>query len=212
MLWDYVGFTATLDRIGDVIMTGDRRVALVANAGFYVGPRPCAALPREARPRPRHRRSCARIWSTSSKGSARRCRWSPASQTLPTENAAASSVQAGFDRFGRIDSAVAASGRIVVGRFLKSSVDDLRAGARGLRRGALQLPARRGTADGRAGRRTGARHHQCVRRPAHAWRAAVFVGPRRSDDARAQRRCRSGPERACRSTQWGPTTWTSLSS
>ena len=36
-------------------------------------------------------------------------------------------VQAGLDRFGRIDSATAFTGRIVVGRFLRSTVDDLRA-------------------------------------------------------------------------------------
>src|SRR4051794_74043 len=36
-------------------------------------------------------------------------------------------VQAALDRFGRIDSATAFTGRIVVGRFLRSSVDDLRA-------------------------------------------------------------------------------------
>jgi NAD(P)-dependent dehydrogenase (short-subunit alcohol dehydrogenase family) len=35
-------------------------------------------------------------------------------------------VQAALDRFGRIDSVTAFTGRIVVGRFLKSSVDDLR--------------------------------------------------------------------------------------
>ena len=35
-------------------------------------------------------------------------------------------VQAALDRFGRIDSASAFTGRIVVGRFLRSSVDDLR--------------------------------------------------------------------------------------
>jgi 3-oxoacyl-[acyl-carrier protein] reductase len=36
-------------------------------------------------------------------------------------------VQAAMDRFGRIDSATAFTGRIVVGRFLRSTVDDLRA-------------------------------------------------------------------------------------
>jgi NAD(P)-dependent dehydrogenase (short-subunit alcohol dehydrogenase family) len=36
-------------------------------------------------------------------------------------------VAAALDRFGRIDSATAFTGRIVVGRFLKSSLDDLRA-------------------------------------------------------------------------------------
>ena len=36
-------------------------------------------------------------------------------------------VQAALDRFGRIDSATAFTGRIVVGRFLRSTVDDLHA-------------------------------------------------------------------------------------
>jgi NAD(P)-dependent dehydrogenase (short-subunit alcohol dehydrogenase family) len=36
-------------------------------------------------------------------------------------------VKAALDRFGRIDSATAFTGRIVVGRFLRSTVDDLRA-------------------------------------------------------------------------------------
>ena len=36
-------------------------------------------------------------------------------------------VQAAKDRFGRIDSATAFTGQIVVGRFLRSSIDDLRA-------------------------------------------------------------------------------------
>jgi 3-oxoacyl-[acyl-carrier protein] reductase len=35
-------------------------------------------------------------------------------------------VQASLDRFGRIDAAVAFTGRIVTGRFLRSSIDDLR--------------------------------------------------------------------------------------
>ena len=36
-------------------------------------------------------------------------------------------VGAALDRFGRIDAAAAASGRVVTGRFLRSSIDDLRA-------------------------------------------------------------------------------------
>jgi 3-oxoacyl-[acyl-carrier protein] reductase len=36
-------------------------------------------------------------------------------------------VQAALDRFGRIDCATAFTGRIVVGRFLRSTIDDLRA-------------------------------------------------------------------------------------
>jgi 3-oxoacyl-[acyl-carrier protein] reductase len=40
-------------------------------------------------------------------------------------------VQAAVDRFGRIDSATAFTGRIVVGRFLRSTVEDLRAALTG---------------------------------------------------------------------------------
>src|SRR3954468_11352811 len=40
-------------------------------------------------------------------------------------------VQAALDRFGRIDSAAAFTGRIVVGRFLRSSLGDLRAALTG---------------------------------------------------------------------------------
>ena len=40
-------------------------------------------------------------------------------------------VAAALDRFGRIDAAVAFTGRIVVGRFLRSTVDDLRAALSG---------------------------------------------------------------------------------
>jgi 3-oxoacyl-[acyl-carrier protein] reductase len=40
-------------------------------------------------------------------------------------------VQAALEQFGRIDSATAFTGRIVVGRFLRSSVDDLHAVLRG---------------------------------------------------------------------------------
>src|SRR4051794_6089569 len=40
-------------------------------------------------------------------------------------------VQAALDRFGRIDSATAFTGRIVVGRFLRSTIDDLHAALAG---------------------------------------------------------------------------------
>src|SRR4051794_17577261 len=40
-------------------------------------------------------------------------------------------VQAAMDRFGRIDSAAAFTGRIVVGRFLRSTLDDMRAALTG---------------------------------------------------------------------------------
>jgi NAD(P)-dependent dehydrogenase (short-subunit alcohol dehydrogenase family) len=46
---------------------------------------------------------------------------------LAEDGAAEQLVEAAMKRFGRIDSATAFTGRIVVGRFLRSSVDDLRA-------------------------------------------------------------------------------------
>jgi NAD(P)-dependent dehydrogenase (short-subunit alcohol dehydrogenase family) len=45
-------------------------------------------------------------------------------------------VEAALTRFGRIDSAAAASGRVITGRFLKSSVDDLHA----VMKGCLEAP------------------------------------------------------------------------
>jgi 3-oxoacyl-[acyl-carrier protein] reductase len=46
---------------------------------------------------------------------------------LADEATATRLVQSALDRFGRIDAAIAFTGRIVTGRFLRSSVDDLRA-------------------------------------------------------------------------------------
>ncbi len=46
---------------------------------------------------------------------------------LDQPDSAARLVAAGLDRFGRIDAATAASGRIATGRFLRSTVEDLRA-------------------------------------------------------------------------------------
>ena len=57
---------------------------------------------------------------------------------LAVEGSAERLVEAAMARFGRIDAAVAASGRIVVGRFLESSVDDLRA----VTSGCLEAPYR----------------------------------------------------------------------
>jgi 3-oxoacyl-[acyl-carrier protein] reductase len=48
-------------------------------------------------------------------------------RNVAKQGASEALVQAAVDRFGRVDSATAATGRIVVGRFLRSSIDDLRA-------------------------------------------------------------------------------------
>lgn len=104
--------------------SSNRPVALVADAGFYVGP-PLARLLAERgfdlvlgdpTPEAVAAVSAARVDHIAVSG-ARDLTDPAASQRL---------VQAALDRFGRLDSAVAFSGRIVTGRFLKSSVDDLR--------------------------------------------------------------------------------------
>ena len=80
-----------------------------------------------ARPRPRRRRSRRRAGRRARARSAPRSRWSTACATSPKPESAERLVQAALDRFGRVDSATAFTGRIVVGRFLRSTVDDLRA-------------------------------------------------------------------------------------
>lgn len=52
-------------------------------------------------------------------------------RNLADPDACSRLVQTALDRFGRIDSATAFTGRIVTGRFLRSSVDDLRAALAG---------------------------------------------------------------------------------
>lgn len=52
-------------------------------------------------------------------------------RNLADGDAAARLVAAAMERFGRIDSATAFTGRIVTGRFLRSSVDDMRAALTG---------------------------------------------------------------------------------
>jgi 3-oxoacyl-[acyl-carrier protein] reductase len=106
-------------------MSSDRRIALVANTSFYVGPDLARFLARRDHdlvvgdPAPglvdELQSLGAQVEAVTGVGG------------LAEEDAATRLVQAGLDRFGRIDSAVAASGRIVVGRFLRSSIDDLRA-------------------------------------------------------------------------------------
>ena len=59
--------------------------------------------------------------------------WRPstASATSPIPESARRLVAAGLARFGRIDAAAAFSGRVITGRFLQSTLDDLHAAVRG---------------------------------------------------------------------------------
>jgi len=101
----------------------DRRVALIADAGFYVGPALARLLAERGHdlvlgdPEPDLADELA------AGGSA--IEVVTGARDLSQPDAADRLVAAGLERFGRIDSATAFSGMIVVGRFLESSVDDL---------------------------------------------------------------------------------------
>ena len=106
-----------------------RRVALVGDAGFYVGP----SLARELA-----RRGHDLVVGDPAEGLVDELAALGASvetvtgvRDLRDPASAARLVAAGLERFGRIDSAAAASGRIVTGRFLRSTVDDLHAAVKG---------------------------------------------------------------------------------
>ena len=106
-----------------------RRVALVADAGFYVGP-PIARLLAA--------RGHDLVIGNPAAGLVEELRAAGATvevvdgvRNLADPAAAAALVHAALQRFGRIDAAVAFSGRIVTGSFLDSSLDDLRTAVAG---------------------------------------------------------------------------------
>lgn len=104
-------------------MDADRRVALIADAGFYVGPALARLLAERGHdlvlgdPDPELADELTAGGATIEVVTGAR--------DLSQLDAADRLVAAGLERFGRIDSATAFSGMIVIGRFLESSVDDL---------------------------------------------------------------------------------------
>jgi NAD(P)-dependent dehydrogenase (short-subunit alcohol dehydrogenase family) len=111
-------------------MTGSgRRVALVCDASFYVGP-PLARSLAE--------RGHDLVLGDPADGLADELRGLGIDvetvdgvRNLSDPESAARLVEAGLARFGRIDAAAAFSGRVITGRFLKSTLDDLHAAVRG---------------------------------------------------------------------------------
>ncbi|MGH9274910.1 MAG: SDR family NAD(P)-dependent oxidoreductase, partial [Acidimicrobiales bacterium] len=106
-----------------------RRVALIGDAGFYVGP-PLARLLAA--------RGHDLVLGDPADGLVDELEQLGVSveavtgvRDLSDPSSASRLVDAGLARFGRIDAAAAASGRVVTGRFLKSSVDDLHAVMKG---------------------------------------------------------------------------------
>lgn len=101
-----------------------RRVALIAPAGGYVGPDLARLLAERghdlvlADPRPELVDDLTALGASVEAVAG--------ASNLAKPDSAARLVAAGLERFGRIDSAVGFSGLIVVGRFVNSTVEDLR--------------------------------------------------------------------------------------
>ncbi len=101
----------------------DRRVALIADAGFYVGPALSRLLAERGHdlvlgdPQPEL------VDELTSAGTA--VEVVEGARDLSEPDAAERLVAAALERFGHIDAATAFSGMIVIGRFLESSVEDL---------------------------------------------------------------------------------------
>jgi 3-oxoacyl-[acyl-carrier protein] reductase len=101
-----------------------RRIAIVSDASFYVGPDVCRLLAQ---------RDHDLVVGDPAEGLVDELTGLGATvevvhgvRDLAKAEASEQLVRAGVDRFGRVDAAIAFTGRIVVGRFLRSSVDDLR--------------------------------------------------------------------------------------
>ncbi len=133
MIWDYLGFRAApapSSTDGDERMTEPRRrVALITDASFYVGPHLARALAARGHdlvlgdpPEELVAELSATGASVEAVAGVRDISKPEASERI---------VAAALTRFGRIDAAAASSGRVITGRFLRSSVDDLHAVVRG---------------------------------------------------------------------------------
>lgn len=104
-------------------MSAGRRVALVANADFYVGPALSRLLAERGHDLVVGDPEDGLVDELEAKGAAVAAVTGVKDLTDP--EASARLVGAALDRFGRIDSACAFSGRIVIGRFLESTPADL---------------------------------------------------------------------------------------
>ena len=183
--------TETADATG-----GARRVALVANTDFYVGPPLARVLAARGHDLVVGDPQDGLVDELEAMGAA--VEVVDGVKDLSDPAASERLVAAGLARFGRIDAAA----RVLRARGHRPvpAVDD-RGPAQGRRRmprGAVPLPQGGGAADGRAGRRPGARRHERVGREGDSGRAALLVGARGREPSRAQRRRRDRAQRTCR--------------
>ena len=112
----------------------ERRVALVADASSYVGPPLARALAARGHDLVVGDPADGLVGELEALGAT--VEVVEGVRNLADPDSARTVVAAGMARFGRIDAAAAFSGRIVTGRFLESTLDDLRA----VERGCLEAP------------------------------------------------------------------------
>ena len=105
--------------------SGTRRVALVANTDFYIGPALARILAARGHDLVVGDPEDGLVGELEESGAA--VEVVTGVKDLRDPEASARLVAAGLARFGRIDAACAFSGRVVTGRFLQSTIDDLRA-------------------------------------------------------------------------------------
>ncbi len=108
---------------------GERRVAVINDASFYVGPDLARKLASCGHDLVLGDASGALVEELRAVGAA--VEPVEGARDLGDPESSARLVATALDRFGRIDAAAAASGRVVTGRFLKSSVEDLHAVVQG---------------------------------------------------------------------------------
>lgn len=110
-------------------MTTPRRVALVADAGFYVGPPIARLLAARGHDLVLGNPADGLVDELEAMGAA--VEVVPGARDLSDPEVAPRLVQAALGRFGVLHSATAFSGRVITGSFLSSTLDDLRAAQRG---------------------------------------------------------------------------------
>ena len=103
----------------------DRRVALVADAAFYVGPSLARLLAARGHDLVLGDPAADLVAELEAQGAA--VEVVTGVRDLAKPESAPALVTASLERFGRLDAAVAFSGQIVTGRFVNSTLDDLRA-------------------------------------------------------------------------------------
>src|SRR3954447_6604403 len=102
-----------------------KRVALITDASFYVGPHIARSLAARQHDLVLGDAPAELVDELTALGAAVEVVTGVRDISKPESSARI--VAAALERFGRIDSASAASGRVITGRFLKSSIDDLNA-------------------------------------------------------------------------------------